>query len=338
MGIYRCNACGYLSEVANDVVGASVDCPKCARTNTVYDTTFFVRKLLEKYFAVRTAHKRLQADLDNSETAEPSEIRESPEAAPLDAKLDGIDLHNTNLLSTGGQHRPIEEWFAAKKIAITANHKAIDTSGFYDEAAIEIGRWMDLYKPILDQIRFAQTRGFSQINFPLEKRSQKDAQAIVAFCRKLYEYSFLAKCFYQKAERNLRLTLQSSPQIRDFFAGEWLEWFALMETLELCQERRIVFSCERNLSVVFPNEDLHELDLFWLINADRPVCIECKTGEFRPLIAKYSRLRTRLGLAKEQFVLCIAGLPDEQAGGLSSMYDLTLVSERGLKAHLATLA
>lgn len=337
MGIYRCNGCGYLSEAAGDTVGTSVDCPKCARTNTVYDTTYFVRKLLEKYFALRTAHKRLQAEVDNPETAETSETRESAGAAPVDTRLDGIDLYNTNLLSTGDQHRPIEDWFAAKKIAVSANHKAIDTSGFYDEAAIEIGRGLDLYKPVLDQIRFAQTRGFTQLNLPLEKRSQKDAQAITAFCRKLYEYSFLAKCFHQKAERNLRLTLQTSPQIRDFFAGEWLEWFALMEVLELCQERRIVFSCARNLSVVFPNEDLHELDLFWLINADRPVCIECKTGEFRPLIVKYSGLRKRLGLAKEQFVLCVAGLPDEQANGLSSMYDLTLVSERGLKAHLASL-
>ena len=85
-----------------------------------------------------------------------------------------------------------------------------------------------------------------------------------------------------------------------------------MEVLALCQEKRIAFSCARNLSVVFPNEDLHELDLFWLINTERPVCIECKTGEFRPWISKYSGLRKRLGLAKEQFVLCIAGLPDER--------------------------
>lgn len=340
MGIYRCNACGYLSEMAQETVGSSVACPKCAHVNPVYDTLFFTRKLLDKYFTLRTAYKRLQADLDDPPAANtPESAPESARAAPAaDTRLDGIDLHNTNLLSTGDQHKPIEDWFAAKRIAVKANPKAIDTSGFFDEVAIELGRDLERYKPVLDQIRFAQTRGWTQVNIGLEKLSQKDAQAIAALCRRLYEYSFLARCYHQKAERNLRLALQPAPQIRDFFAGEWLEWFALMQVLELCQERRIAFSCARNLSVVFPNEDLHELDLFWLVNSERPVCIECKTGEFRSLIGKYSGLRRRLDLPKERFVLCVASLTDDQANGLNSMYDITLTNERGLKAHLATLA
>jgi hypothetical protein len=335
MGIYRCNTCGYIAEMTGDAVGSSVACAKCARLNPVYDTLFFVGKILDKYFALRVAHKRLQAEFDNQGTAE------SPPSAPLapaaDTRLDGIDLHNTSLLSTQDQHQPITDWFAARKITVKPNHQAIDTSGFYDEAAIEIGSDLELYRPVLDQIRYAQGRGFTQINVRLDKRSQKEAQAIVACCRKLYEYSFLTKCFFNKAERNLQLVLQGSPQVRDFFAGEWFEWFVLMQILGLCQERRISFACARNLSIVFPNEDLHELDLFWLINAERPVCIECKTGEFRSLIGKYGGLRKRLGLAKEQFVLCVAGLTDEQASGLTSMYDITLTSERGIRSHLASL-
>lgn len=332
MGIYRCNACGHLAELANETVGSNLACPKCGRDNTVYDATFFVRKLLEKYFALRTAYKQLQAELDNPEPVEATEV-----VPAVDAVLEGIDLHNTSLLSTAVQHRPIEDWFADKQIAVTFNHKAIDTSGFFDEVAIEIGRDLDFYKPVLDQIRYAQTRGFTQVNVPLDKRSQKDAQALASFCRKLYEYSFLAKCYHHKIERSLRLMLQPSPLVRDFFAGGWLEWFVLMQVLVLCQERKITFSCARNLSVVFPNEDSHELDLFWLVDASQPVCFECKTGEFRSLINKYSGLRKRLGLTKEQFVLCVAGLPDDQANGLSSMYDITLVSEKGVKAYLASL-
>ena len=67
------------------------------------------------------------------------------------------------------------------------------------------------------------------------------------------------------------------------------------------------------------------------------MCIECKSGEFRPLIAKYTGLAKRLGLPKDRFVLCVAGLPEEQANGLSSMYDITMVSEKGLKPFLASL-
>jgi hypothetical protein len=295
----------------------------------VYDTTTFVRKLIDKYLALRTAYKELHAALDNQEPSDPSPA--------TDNQLVGVDLHNTSLLATEHQHRPIQDWFDARKITATLNPKAIDTSGFFDEVALDIGRNLELYKPLLDQMRYAKTRGFTQVNLSLSKRSQKEAQALAAFCRKLHELSFLARFSHQKAERNLRLTLQTSPQVRNFFSGSWLEWFALMEVLALSQERSITFSCARNLSVVFPNSDLHELDLFWLVNTHQPVCIECKTGEFRPLMEKYSGLRKRLGLAKEQFVLCVANLSDDQAAGLTSMYDITIVSERGLKTHLASL-
>lgn len=332
MGVYRCSSCGYLAENTSAAFGSSIACPKCTQENLVYDTTAFVRKVLEKYVALRTAYKRLQAELENQEAPDATTA-----TATVDTRLEGIDLHNTSLLSTDEQHRPIQEWFDARKISVRFNHAAIDTSGFYDEVALELGRDLALYKPLLDQIRYAQTRGFAQINVTLDKRSQKEAQAITAFCRKLYEFSFLGRFFHQKTERNIRLTLQGLPQIRDFFAGGWLEWFALMEVLSLSRERSIAFSCARNLSVVFPNEDLHELDLFWLVSAKQPICIECKTGEFRQLLPKYSRLRKRLGLAKDQFVLCVAGLPKEQATGLSSMHDLAIVSERGLKEHLASL-
>jgi hypothetical protein len=131
--------------------------------------------------------------------------------------------------------------------------------------------------------------------------------------------------------------VQSSPLIQNFFAGEWLEWFALMQILSLCRERNIPFSCARNLSVVFANEDLHELDVFFLLNGKTSICIECKTGEFRQSIDKFGTLRKRLGLAKEQFIVCALGLPEDQATGLSSMYDLTFVNERGLLPHVSRL-
>lgn len=68
-----------------------------------------------------------------------------------------------------------------------------------------------------------------------------------------------------------------------------------------------------------------------------PVCIECKTGEFRQNIDKYLTLRKRLGLDGKHFIMCIVGLSDEHAKGLSAMYDLSFVSERELAAHLTRL-
>ena len=62
-----------------------------------------------------------------------------------------------------------------------------------------------------------------------------------------------------------------------------------------------------------------------------------KSGEYRQDIDRYVSLRKRLGLTGKKLVMCVAGLSDEHAKGLTAMYDLTFVSEQGLLPHLRTL-
>ncbi len=140
-----------------------------------------------------------------------------------------------------------------------------------------------------------------------------------------------------REKNNIRLVLQTAPAIRQFFTGEWLEWFAMMTCLGYCQERGKRFSCARQLMITLPDQDRCELDVCMLIDGQQPICIECKSGEYRQDIDKYLGLRKRLGLSGNSFVMCIAGLSDEHAKGLTAMYDLTFVSERGLLPHLSTL-
>ena len=67
-----------------------------------------------------------------------------------------------------------------------------------------------------------------------------------------------------------------------------------------------------------------------LVKNNIPVCVECKSGEFRQDIDKYLKLRKQLKLSKDQFVVCVFGLSDEQAQGMTSMYDLTFTNEKNL--------
>ena len=154
----------------------------------------------------------------------------------------------------------------------------------------------------------------------------------------LYSHTFFARYHYQKAEKVVRLSLQPAPAVRQFFEGEWLEWFAFMEMLDQCRAGGRGFSCARGVRVVFSNEDLHELDVVFLPQGRLPVVIECKSGEFRRDIDKYVRLRKRLGLDRTRFVVCATDLSDEQARSLSTMYELSFVNHQTLKSHLATLA
>ena len=215
--------------------------------------------------------------------------------------------------------------------------RGVDTSGFFDEVAEAIGSNFDVLKEVLERIRWSQQKEHASTTIQLDKKSPADAKAISAFCQQLYDFSFVAKCFHNKPENNVRLILQTAPTIRDFFNGEWLEWHALMTCLRYAKERDRRFSCTRGLNLTLANGDPCELDVFMLIDGKLPICIECKSGEFRQNIDRYLALRKRLGLDAKQFVMCITGLSDENAKAFSAMYDLTFVSERGLAGHLGRL-
>ncbi|MDP2094430.1 MAG: hypothetical protein Q8K50_11165, partial [Hydrogenophaga sp.] len=79
------------------------------------------------------------------------------------------------------------------------------------------------------------------------------------------------------------------------------------------------------------------LDVVALPHGQAPICIECKSGEFRRDIDKYQRLRKRLGIERSRFVICSTDITDEQASSLSAMYDLTFVSIASLPRHLASI-
>lgn len=328
MAILRCNKCGHVAEAPTAQIGNNVSCPACTQPVPVYDTVLFIRKVLQQYFAQQDELKQLRAAQAPAAT-----VAAQPAAAPIGA----LDIHNTDQLASATWHREIINWFQRRQIQCRPSLDAVNTTGFFDEIAVEIGDNYALFGEVVDKIRWGQQKDVPNFSLKLGERSQKDGQAINAFCKRLYEHTFLAKYFYQKQDKIGRATIQSVPAIRSFFAGEWLEWYALMKLLAFFQQKGRPFSCTRNLSVIFSNEDLHELDVFFLVDGNTPICVECKTGEFRQDIDKYLRLRKRLGIDRSQFVLCCTGLSDEQAAGLSGMYELTFVSPTGLPAHISKL-
>ena len=240
-------------------------------------------------------------------------------------------------MNSAEQHAPLLQWFAARKIEAQFDYAAVDTSGFFDDAAVRLGDNYALFGELIDRVRFAYRKSHTWVNLELANLAQKEAQAINQLCRNLYEHTFFARYHYQKPEKIVRLTLQTAPAVRQFFDGGWLEWYALMALLDHARERAGSFSCARGVKVVFPNEDLHELDVVCLPAGQPPICIECKSGEFRRDIDKYLRLRKRLDVDRSRFVICSADLTQEQATGLSAMYELSFVNLQTLKEHLQRL-
>lgn len=323
MPIYRCNKCGFVCEDAQTPVHTPTPCGRCGTPSTVYGTVFFVEELIKRLATVTRDFKALQAQQAAAPAPTVAPGAAAPSAfPPLDAA------------PATAPHTVLAQWFAQNSIQASIDPSAADTSGFFDEAAAELGDNYPLFADLLDRVRYAYRKSYTNVNLELGKLSQKDGQTITKFCRNLYEHTFFARYHYQKPERIARLTLQSAPAVRQFFEGGWLEWYALMQVLALNGQNAGNVSYARNIKVVFPNEDLHELDVVCLPAGQPPICIECKSGEFRRDIDKYLRLSKRLGLSKSRFIICSTDLTDEQAHGLSAMYDLSFVNLQTLKNHL----
>jgi hypothetical protein len=279
--------------------------------------------MLEQYFAQRNEL--------NAFRSAASQLQETEKAVV------SIDIHNSDWLSLETQHQPIVDWFKSKSINTTVNFSAVDTTGFFDEAAVAIGSDYELLGDVCERIRYAQQKEFSTALIHLDKKSTEDTKAIEAFVRRLHQYSLISRYLLKKEEKNIRLVLQNAPAVRRFFAGEWLEWYALMTGLRMCQERKIEYSCARNLTLSFPPNEKRELDVFFLINKTRPLYIECKTGEFRQDLEKYISLKKKLNIEQKFFILCVLDLDPEQCKGLSAMHGMTFVNVRTLGHHLSTL-
>ena len=325
MAISRCNSCGTLTEHEREMVGTQMSCVRCETSSPIYDTVYFLSKLFDHYFFQRNELKTLRAAAPAA-TPQHTEVADTP-----------FNIHNSDLLSSEAQHKPIIDWLRSKSISATINMDAVDTTGFFDEAAVAIGNDFDLLGEICERIRFAQLKEYTSTLLHLDKKTAGDAKELESFARKLHDYSLLGRCIVNREEKSIRLVLQNAPSVRRFFSGEWLEWYALMVCLRICQERKVEFSCARNLVIELQPGERREMDVFFLLNKTRPLYIECKTGEFRQDLDKYISLRKRLNIESKYFILCIADIDMEQAKGLSAMHGMTFVNVQNLGQHFLTL-
>jgi len=328
MAIFRCSKCGHIREVGKDYIGKNVKCPKCESPSTIHDTVAFLKALISKYIEQSKELNQLREDsnIEHIESGEYGNIL-----------LEDVDIHNTDLLTQRNNLVPIKGWFEKRNIQVLLTPEAVDTTGFFDEIASLIGEKFDVLNYVTSQIKYIQNKGYTNVKIDLSKKNQKEIQQITSFCKTLYDYSFVAKYFYQKKDKIIRLTLQTAPKIREFFNGIWMEWYALIEVLDFFSSKDLMFTCSRNLNITFSGNKSYELDLFFLTEKGFPICIECKTGEFRHDIDKYLTLRKLLKIDKSQFVICVFGLSQEQARGMSSMYDLTFVNENGLTDYMQSI-
>lgn len=348
MAILWCNKCGYFREVRNEYTGKSVSCPQCRQPSTVHDTIQILKSIVQKYREQNRVLKHLKELLSSPQRRPtagrdpspepPPAFHEAEEPAGVEPRLlADIDIHNTTTLADPDQYAPIAAWMKNRRISLDINHQALDTTGFFDEVAIRMGDNYETLKPVGDRLKYSHQRGHTNVKLSLSKSSREDIETITGFCRELHDYSFVSKYYYHRKDRSIHMVLQPAPAIVRFFIGEWMEWFVFMKILNSLREHGIPVACLRGFHVNLPNGDRREIDGFFLIRNLIPLCVECKSGEFRQDIGKFSDLRRKLNLERHQLLVCAIGLKEAQIRGFNSMYDVTFANEANFLQHVRQL-
>jgi hypothetical protein len=330
MPVYRCAACGQVGEDTAAPAGSKIPCVRCAADCTLFATPFYVERLVERYLAARRELEALKSAVNNPA----EELSPDDASTSLPTALQLNDLHNSDQLATEAQHKPLSDWFKARQITAAHDLHAIDTTGFFDEAAREIGDHYEALAGLMEQIRYAYRREFTWLNVDLSQYDPLVRQNVLAFCRELYGHTLFARYSYKQQTQVLGLGIQPAQSVRDFFTGGWLEWYALTTLLALCMKHGREFSCARGSVITAQDGETRELDVVALVGGRTLLVIECKSGEFRGEIEKYVKLRQRLGIDRTQFMICNPELTDDQATGLGAMYGLTFVNLASLRTHL----
>ena len=264
----------------------------------------------------------------------PPQPKKSNNPRPAPQKTPDLNIHNTDMMTKIDHYAPIVGWLKQRNFQAEVNEAAMDTSGFFDEIAIELGDNYKLLKRIVDTIKRRQQGKYDKAYIDLSRDEPKNIETIQKFCKQLYEYAFVAKYFYNSKDKKAILHLQAATKIINFFNGEWLEWYAVMKIAELCHQRKIKFSCTRNMIIYLSDDNnRYEIDVFFLIN-DQPLFIECKSGEYREFIDKYTKLRRKLFIPKAQFLMLTSGVDEERVKGLTAMFDISFVNEAMLIEHI----
>ncbi|WP_310463510.1 hypothetical protein [Sphaerotilus sp.] len=335
MALYRCNRCGHLSEPADDQIGTTSACSACGTDNQVYPTVAFMRTMLDRYFATRRELSEARAEIERlrlrAGEALPGDAAPIGHTLPMD-----FDTRNTDHFCSRVQVAPVLDWFRQAGVAADLDPRSLETSGHFDEVSTNIGTHYPQLHEIVERIRAAQKQDYSFINIDLGKRTPAEVKTLNDFCQTLSESGFLSKYLHQDGDQVVRLSLQKADTVRRFFDGGWLSWYSFMLGLRHLVSAGVDFSVARDVSLSWPKDEGHALDLVFLVGQGPPLCVQCRTGAVIPHIDRLIHVRDRLGIAPENYLLCVSDLTELQADELFRRHGLYVASPQTLKAWFET--
>mgnify|MGYP002627015031 CR=1 FL=1 len=304
MAIYHCPRCGLLAE-STELVGNTIACANCAQEVEIQDTVLLVQSIMQKYSELSNKIKLLQEKY-----------------IPLDTANTAFQatLNNSDFFANPKQHEKIKHYLNSKNLTVSFNYAAVDMSGYFDEAAELIGDHFPLLEKYLKQIRFLYANNKVSLMIECVNLPQQENQKLQNIFKKLFNYTILSKYSYQASEKKIRISLNTSDNIKKFLTGGWLEWYATIKLIKEAKMQEKPFSIARSVIVQHENGDKNEFDVVFMIDNKTPLFIECKSGEFRQYLDKFIRICKKINIPTKNWLVLASEIDKQQADAFEKMY------------------
>ncbi|MEG3438683.1 hypothetical protein V0288_16250 [Pannus brasiliensis CCIBt3594] len=235
--------------------------------------------------------------------------------------------------ATNPQGERTIDWLNSLNIQVLKSRQPEPSDEVWDRVAWQLGE--NTKNPTFDSLYRQLKIGITQNTtryLNCSGKSQKDLALCLDFVRFLKDRSFLNSYSYDKNNRTIRITPPENGTIRNFLTGGWLERYIHHKIIQYLEEKQIEYQCLANPELKFSNGDIFELDFLFLIN-DCPVWIECKSGQNftnNNILNNYSRHQKKLQTGKENSILVIYNIADDQSVELGQLWNFTFVDQHNV--------
>jgi hypothetical protein len=170
-----------------------------------------------------------------------------------------------------------------------------------------------------------------KFSFTLWSSVPKKISDCTQFCTLLKTHGFLSSYQYVRAGRKIYAAPSRKGNAINFLSGAWFERFVHLRIRKLLLNHEQKFENMANTIISLSSQDDFELDLlYWVEGKPSPLWIECKTGDYKDSLDKYSKFRKTLNVPKQNAILVVLGISDERASHLTNSHDITIVNEQAL--------
>ena len=146
---------------------------------TIEEPSEPIHNVLSENISTAPAIKNDRAEKNPNPT--PKKTNHKPSAK----KKPDLDIHNTDMMTKQNHYAPIVQWFQQKNCQTEVNEAAMDTSGFFDEVAVELGDNYDLLKIVCDTIKRRQINGYDKAYIDLSRHNTQNIEIIKKICKQL---------------------------------------------------------------------------------------------------------------------------------------------------------